>query len=170
MHAYLRVQGELDRSACIAVPVECRGLHAAHGQVRHALETVLCHIWPAGPLGDAFEIVYLYANTSTTSNLTSNTGAPSGTTASIVSFTLPGAATPLAPGSTPVNVTDPGSGKLAGSLTVQPDGTFVFTAAADYSGKLAVLYTVGSSDGQRVNTTLELNVIPGLARRMGVVC
>ena len=124
------------------------------------------NVWPAGTLNDAFEIAYLYANTSTTSNLTSNTGAPSGTAASIVSFTLPGSATPLAPGSTPVNVTDPSNGKLAGSLTLQPDGTFVFTAAADYSGKLTVLYTVGSSDGQRVNSTLELNVIPGLARRM----
>jgi hypothetical protein len=118
-------------------------------------------------LGDAFEIAYLYAGTSTTSNLTSNTGAPSGTTASIVSFTLPGSATPLAPGPTPVNVTDPGTGKLAGALTVLPNGTFVFTAEADYSGKLTVVYTVGSSDGQRVNTTLELNVIPGLARCMG---
>ena len=129
----------------------------------------MCNVWPAGTLGDAFEIVYLYAGTSTTSNLTSNTGAPSGTTASIVSFTLPGSSTPLAPGSMPVNVTDPSSGQLAGSLMVQPNGTFVFTAAADYSGNLTVLYTVGSSDGQRVNTTLELNVIPGLARRMGCV-
>jgi hypothetical protein len=119
------------------------------------------HVWPAGVLGDAREVAVLYSGTSVTSNLTSNTRAPNGT-ASITSFTLPGSVTPLAPGSTPVNVTDPSSGKLAGALAVLPNGTFVFAAEANFTGKFDVPYTVASSDGQSVNSTLTIDVWPPL--------
>lgn len=94
-------------------------------------------------------------------NVLDNAVAPAGTTVSVTSFSLPGSSVVYSAGPTPVTVTDPISGKTAGTVVVQPNGTVTFTAAAGYTGQVpAISYTVTSSDGQVSPGALTLTVLP----------
>jgi hypothetical protein len=92
-------------------------------------------------------------------NVLNNTAVPPGKTASVTSFTLPGGATYPA-GSAPVTVTDPLTGKIAGTVTVAADGTAVFRPATGYTGPVPpIAYTVTSSDGQRAPGVLSVTLL-----------
>ena len=112
---------------------------------------------------DASESQALVAGTGPlTVNVLDNTVVPPGTTASVTSFSLPGSSVVYPAGPTPVTVVDPVSGKVAGTVVVQPDGTVTFTPAAGYTGQVpAISYTVTSSDGQVSPSALALTVLPG---------
>ena len=94
-------------------------------------------------------------------NVLDNTVVPPGTTATVTSFSLPGSSVVYPAGPTPVTVLDPVSGKVAGTVVVQPDGSVTFTAAAGYTGQVpAISYTVTSSDGQVSPGALTVTVLP----------
>ena len=94
-----------------------------------------------------------------TGNALAGAVVPAGTTASVTGVTLPGATSPIVPGGSPVAITDPSTGKVAGMLAVKPDGTFTFTPAPGYMGPVPVVtLTVSSSDGQSKDVPLSLTV------------
>jgi hypothetical protein len=65
-------------------------------------------------------------------------------------------------GPTPVTVTDPVTGKVTGTVVVQPDGDVIFTPAPGFTGEApAISYTVMSSDGQVSPGALAVTVLPG---------
>lgn len=97
-----------------------------------------------------------------TLNLLDNTVPPPGTTASVTSFTLPGSSVVHTPGPTPVTVTDPVTGKVAGTIVVLAGGNATFTPAPGFTGPVpAISYTVTSSDGQVSPGALDVTVLPG---------
>jgi hypothetical protein len=114
-------------------------------------------------LTDASETVAIPAGSGPlTLNLLDNTVPPPGTTVSITSFTLPGSSVVYTPGPTPVAVTDPVTGKVAGTIAVLPDGTATFAPASGFTGPVpAISYTVTSSDGQVSPGALDITVLPG---------
>jgi hypothetical protein len=90
-----------------------------------------------------------------------NTVAPPGTTVSVTSFSLPGSSVVYTAGPTPVTVTDPVTGKVAGTVVVQANGTTTFTPASGFTGQVpAVSYTVTSSDGQVSPGALAVTILP----------
>lgn len=94
-----------------------------------------------------------------------NTVAPPGTTVSVTGFSLPGSGVVYPTGPTPVTVTDPVTGKVAGTVVMLPDGTTTFTPASGFTGQApAITYTVESSDGQVSPGALAVTVLPGAAR------
>ena len=101
------------------------------------------------------------STTPTSGNVLANAVVPPGASVTVASFTLPGSSTPLTPSSSPVTVTDPVSGKTAGSLVLRPDGSFSFTPAPGYSGSVPpVTYVAACSDGRRVVSSLSFDVLP----------
>ena len=95
-------------------------------------------------------------------NVLDNVVLPAGTTANVTSFTLPGSSVVYPAGTTPVTVTDPVTGKVAGTVSVQPNGIATFTPAAGFTGQApAITYTVQSSDGQVSPGALAVTVLPG---------
>jgi hypothetical protein len=97
-----------------------------------------------------------------TLNVLDNTAEPAGTTVNVTSFTLPGSSVVYTTGPTPVTVTDPVTGKITGTVVVEPDGDVIFTPAAGYTGQVpAITYTVESSDGQVSPGALAITVLPG---------
>ena len=95
-------------------------------------------------------------------NVLDNAVAPPGTTLNVTSFSLPGSSVVYPVGSTPVTVTDPVTGKVTGTVVVQPDGSVVFTPASGFTGQApAISYTVQSSDGQVSPGALAITVLPG---------
>ena len=104
---------------------------------------------------------------SVTLNLLDNVTPPPGTTVAITSFTLPGSTTVYPVGPNPVTVTDPTTGRTAGTVAVQADGTATFTPAPGFSGQAPpVTYTVVSSDGQTSPGALTVTVQPGAPWRL----
>ena len=98
-------------------------------------------------------------------NVLDNTVAPPGTTVNVTGFSLPGSGVVYPTGPTPVTVTDPVTGKVAGTVVMLPDGTTTFTPAAGFTGQApAITYTVESSDGQVSPGALAVTVLPGAAR------
>jgi hypothetical protein len=94
-------------------------------------------------------------------NVLDNVVEPAGTTAKVTSFTLPGSTVVYPAGPTPVAVADPVTGKVAGSVVVQPNGDVTFTPAAGYTGQVPTIgYTVTSSDGQVSPGALTVTVTP----------
>jgi CshA-type fibril repeat protein len=94
-------------------------------------------------------------------NVLDNAVVPAGTTASVTSFSLPGSSVVYPAGPTPVTVSDPATGKVAGTVVVQPDGSVTFTPASGFTGQVpAVSYTVESSDGQVSPGALAVTVLP----------
>jgi hypothetical protein len=86
---------------------------------------------------------------------------PTGATLSVTGFRLPGSTKPIVPGSGPVQVADPITGKVTGTLAVRMDGTFTFTPAAGFTGTVPTVYvTVKSSDGQSKEAPLTVIVQP----------
>ena len=64
-------------------------------------------------------------------------------------------------GPNPVTVTDPATGKVAGTVAVQPDGTVSFTPAPGFTGQVpAISYTAESSDGQVSPGAVTVTVLP----------
>ena len=114
-------------------------------------------------LTDASETVTVPAGSGPlTLNLLDNTVPPPGTTVSVTSFSLPGSSVVYTPGPTPVTVTDPATGKVAGTIVVLPDGTATFAPASGFTGPVpAISYTVTSSDGQVSPGALDITVLPG---------
>jgi large repetitive protein len=95
-------------------------------------------------------------------NLLDNTVEPAGTTANVTSFTLPGSSVVYPAGPTPVTVVDPVTGKVTGTMVVQPNGDVTFTPAPGFTGQVpAISYTVESSDGQVSPSALAITVLPG---------
>jgi CshA-type fibril repeat protein len=104
---------------------------------------------------------------SVTLNLLDNVSPPPGTTVAITSFTLPGSTKVYPVGLTPVTVTDPTTGRTAGTVAVQADGTATFTPASGFTGQAPpVTYTVVSSDGQTSPGALSVTVQPGALCRL----
>lgn len=86
---------------------------------------------------------------------------PTGATLSVTGFRLPGSTKPIVPGSGPVQVVDPITSKITGTLAVRTDGTFTFTPAAGFTGTVPTVYvTVKSSDGQSKEAPLTVIVQP----------
>ena len=97
-------------------------------------------------------------------NVLDNTVVPAGTTATVTSFSLPGSSVVYPAGSTPVTVVDPVTGKVTGTVVVEPDGDVIFTPAPGFTGQApAIMYTVESSDGQVSPGALTVTVLPGEA-------
>ena len=113
----------------------------------------------AGALLDGNESVTAYPSTPKTGSLLDNVFPPNGTTVSITAFKLPGSQTAIVPNGSPVNVVDPATGRLTGSLVVRPNGTYTFTPAPGFTGPVPTSpYTVTSSDGKAVDSTLDIVV------------
>jgi hypothetical protein len=114
-------------------------------------------------LTDASENLGLVAGTGPLkTNVLDNAVAPAGTTVNVTSFSLPGSSVVYPAGTTPVTVTDPITGKVAGTVVVEADGDVIFTPAAGYTGQVpAISYTVESSDGQVSPGALAVTVLPG---------
>lgn len=93
-----------------------------------------------------------------TGNILDSVDKPAGTNATVTSFLVPGSSTPVVPGSGPVPVVDPVTGLVTGTLTVKPDGSYVFDPAPGFSGPVPpVQVTVTSSDGQ--STVVPLSIV-----------
>jgi hypothetical protein len=115
-------------------------------------------------LADGDESVTTFGNQPVSGNLLSNALPPSGATASVASFLLPGSSTSITAGSGPANITDPISGVITGTLDVQPSGAFTFVPSPGYGGPVpAVTYTVSSSDGKTDTSVLSISINPALA-------
>ena len=71
-----------------------------------------------------------------------------------------GVATPL-PLGTATQVYD-ASGTLAGTMTLNSNGTYTFVPAANYSGTVPVNYTAANSSGSTDTATLSIEVIPAI--------
>jgi CshA-type fibril repeat protein len=114
-------------------------------------------------LVDASESLGVTAGTGPlTTNVLDNAVVPPGTTATVTSFSLPGSSVLYPAGPTPVTVTDPVTGKVAGTIVVEPDGDIIFTPAPGFTGQApAVSYTMTSSDGQVSSSALAVTVLPG---------
>lgn len=114
-------------------------------------------------LDDKNESTTLAAGQTYASNLLNNTDAPLGTNVSITSFTLPGSSVAYTPGPNPVTVYDPNTGKVTGTVTVNPNGDVTFTPAPGFAGQVPpISYTVDSSDGQVNPSVLDITVLPGM--------
>ena len=88
---------------------------------------------------------------------------PPGETATVTGFLLPGSTKPVPAGSAPVPVVDPVTGVTSGTLTVAPDGTYVFVPAPGFTGPAPpVTVIVASSDGQVDEAPLTMRVTPVL--------
>jgi hypothetical protein len=113
-------------------------------------------------LVDASENLAVTAGTGPlTTNVLDNAVVPPGTIATVTSFSLPGSSVVYPAGTTPVTVIDPVSGKVAGTVVVEPDGDVIFTPAPGYTGQVpAISYTVTSSDGQVSPGALAVTVLP----------
>jgi hypothetical protein len=86
---------------------------------------------------------------------------PAGTTLSVTGFRLPGSANPIVTGSGPVQVVDPITGKVTGTLAMRTDGNFTFMPAAGFSGTVPTVYvTVKGSNGQAKEAPLTVIVLP----------
>jgi hypothetical protein len=122
-------------------------------------------------LTDASESVTVTAGSGPVKvNVLDNTEEPAGTTATVTSFTLPGSAVVYPAGPTPVTVTDPVTGKVTGTVVVQPNADVTFTPAPGFTGQApAITYTVESSDGQVSPGALTVTVLPGAQARHAVV-
>lgn len=82
-----------------------------------------------------------------------------GQNATITSFEVAGLSSPIVPGTGPVQLVDPATGILTGTIEVNPDGSYVFTPAPGYSGPVpTVTATVTSTDGQSATVPLTLTV------------
>lgn len=93
-------------------------------------------------------------------NLLTNALPPPGTTTTVVAFSIAGMPTTYTPGPAAVTVTDPSTGKTAGTLVISSDGTYTFTPAAGFAGSVpTVTYTVRSSDGQTDPSQLVIDVL-----------
>jgi hypothetical protein len=87
---------------------------------------------------------------------------PPGTTATVTGFSVPGSDTIYPAGST-VPVVDPVTGTVAGTMQVNPDGSYVFTPAPGFTGPVPTVDAlVSSSDGQSVQVPLTITVNPVL--------
>lgn len=114
------------------------------------------------PLLDGNEATTTLGSQPVSGSLLANALPPNGTTVSVASFTLPGSSVVYTPGTTPVTVTDASTGAVVGSLVVQTDGSYSFTAAVGFSGTVPpVTYVVRSSDGQTNPSILVVDVLPG---------
>jgi hypothetical protein len=105
-------------------------------------------------------------------NVLDNAQVPAGTTVRVSSFSLPGSSVVHPAGPNPVAVVDPVSGRTAGTVTLQPNGTFTFTAGSGFTGQAPpIVYDVVSSDGQTSPGAVTVSVQPGepwaLANRAG---
>lgn len=90
-----------------------------------------------------------------------NVVAPPSTTVVVTGFKVPGFDSPITPGSAPVPVVELATGTVTGKLAVAPNGTYVFTPVAGYSGPVPpVAVSVASSDGQIKDVPLTINVNP----------
>lgn len=97
-----------------------------------------------------------------TLNVLDNALVPAGTTANVTSFSLSGSSVVYPAGPNPVTVTDPVTGKVTGTVVVQPDGALTFTPAPGFTGQVpAIIYTVESSDGQLSPGAVSVTVQPG---------
>lgn len=95
-------------------------------------------------------------------NVLDNASVPPGSKATVVSFSVAGSNQALSPSSGPDIVTDPTTGKAAGTLALQPDGTFTFTPVLSFSGPVPLVsLNIRSSDGQTVTSSLSIIVQPG---------
>lgn len=93
-------------------------------------------------------------------NLLETATSPAGTIPQVTSFRLAGSPVAVTPGSGPVPIKD-AKGNTAGTLAIQPGGSYTFTAAPGFQGPLPpVSVTVSNSDGQAKVTTLTLGVNP----------
>jgi hypothetical protein len=60
-----------------------------------------------------------------------------------------------------LDVIDPATGKVAGTVVMQPGGLVTFTPAPGFTGQApTILYTVESSDGQVSPGTLTVTLAP----------
>jgi hypothetical protein len=123
-------------------------------------------------LTDASESPAIVAGTGPlTLNVLDNADAPAGTTVNVTSFSLPGSSVVYPAGPAPVTVIDPVTGKVAGTVVVQPDGTTTFTPAPGFTGQVpAISYTVESSDGQVSPGALTMTVLPGKHPHLHAMC
>ena len=97
-----------------------------------------------------------------TGSLLTDAQLPEGTTATVTGFSVPGSDTIYPAGST-VPVVDPATGTVAGTVSVKPDGSYVFDPAPGYTGPVpTITATVASSDGQSVRVPLSITVNPVL--------
>jgi CshA-type fibril repeat protein len=114
-------------------------------------------------LTDASESPTIVAGTGPLAlNVLDNTDAPTGTATNVTSFTLPGSSVVYPAGTTPVTVVDPVTGKVTGTVVVEPDGDVIFTPAPGFTGQApAISYSVESSDGQVSPGALTVTVLPG---------
>jgi hypothetical protein len=113
-------------------------------------------------LTDGNESATVAPGSTLTTDVLSNAVAPAGTIIGVSSFSLPGSTQVYMPGPTPVTVTNPATGAVAGTVVVQPDGTVTFTAARGYTDQVPpITYTVASSDGQTNVSVLSVTVQSG---------
>ena len=93
-----------------------------------------------------------------TGNVLANANVPTGATASVTSFSVPGSSAEY-PAGTTATLTDPETGAVTGTVLVNPDGSYVFTPAPNYVGPVpTVTVSVSSSDGQSAQVPLSLSV------------
>jgi hypothetical protein len=123
---------------------------------------VLCSITVSPLLTDASESRTITAGSGPLAlNMLDNAAPPPGTTLSVTSFSLPGSSIVYPAGPTPVTVTEPATGSVAGTVVLQPNGSTTFAPAAGYGGQVpAISYTVTSSDGQVSPGALAVTILP----------
>jgi hypothetical protein len=104
---------------------------------------------PAVPMGQTL-----------TGNALDNASVPPGTTATVTGFIMEGSFKVYTPGSGPVALNDPDTGLPMGTLTLQPNGAYIFVPEPGYVGSApAVSLYVKSSDGQTAVSALTIDVV-----------
>ena len=95
-------------------------------------------------------------------NALDNASVPPGKIAAVTSFTVAGSTKVLTPGSSPVALSDPSTGKPVGTLVLKSDGSYTFTPEAGYVGPVpAINVNLRTMDGSATATSsLTIDVLP----------
>ena len=112
------------------------------------------------PLKDGDESITAVPGQPLPGNVLSNTEPPEpGMPVEVTSFRVDGLPNAFQPSTTPVELVDPVTGAVIGTVTLTKDGDFTFVPAPGYSGPVPdITYTVQSADGQVVQSTLDITV------------
>ena len=104
---------------------------------------------PATPMGQSIS-----------GNVLSNANVPSGQTASVTGFTVAGSSQVYTPGSGPITMYSPTTGKAIGTLTMASSGAYSFDPVDGYMGPVPAINVYSkASGGQTTVSGLTIDVV-----------
>lgn len=113
-------------------------------------------------LADAPDSITVPMDTPYNGNALDNANVPAGAMLTVTGFTVSGSSRVITPGSAPVTLNSPVTGRPMGTISIQATGTYAFMPAAGYFGPApAITLNLFSTDGQTAMSSLTLDVLKG---------